>query len=139
KSSLHQEFACRQLPHPASMSPSRGQSRALQSSLITPARQRCRFGRHRFSHNRLAKPSETSQRQPNTRFIRIAPMAKPVQNMEMEDENTIRTLLRTAKRIAHDELHTTETVAVLALFEKLYLEHEHRTLADGPPSSLKMH
>lgn len=67
-------------------------------------------------------------------------MAKPVQNSEMEDEITIRTLLRTAKRIAHDELHTAETAAVLALFEKLYLEHEHRFLADElPPSPMKMH
>lgn len=66
-------------------------------------------------------------------------MSKPVQNLEMEDEITIRTLLRTAKRIAHDELQTTETTAVLALFEKLYLEHEHRSLADGRPSSLKTH
>lgn len=75
----------------------------------------------------------------NARFLRIAPAAKPVQNMEMEDEITIRTLLRTAKRIAHDELDTAETVAVLALFDKLYLEHEHRSLAGEPPCPLKMH
>lgn len=47
----------------------------------------------------------------------------------MDDEKTIRTLLRTAKRIAREELETTETTAVLALFEKLYLEYEHRTLS----------
>lgn len=57
----------------------------------------------------------------------------------MDDETTIRTLLRTAKRIAGEELDTTETAAVLALFEKPYLEHEHRALSQAHPPQPMQH
>ncbi|MCQ9617963.1 hypothetical protein L1889_15875 [Paenalcaligenes niemegkensis] len=57
----------------------------------------------------------------------------------MDNETSIRDLIRMARRIAREELDTDNVTAVLAVFERLCLERDHERFLTEPLPGIIRH